>query len=304
MGILKLLDALFTDPETREANERMERANQRAADAAKKRDEANARLAAVRRQGEQERRVVQKVRELEARAQHEHLLEENSEAFSRQLAAIPRVEIRRASPAFTSAPAPDFSLVRYELLGPKATALKLGIYVVVDVETTGLDPEENEIVQLSAVRFKAFQPVDCFTTYIKPRKGLRKEAVAINGITEDMVKDAPYIEEIINGFREYIGDRLPLVGHNLKFDLGFLCASGCVPLGAKRQYFDTLKLSRILCREDSYKLDRLDKSLLQIDREDAHDSLSDALITGLLLAKLCAVYAVKYDRKSQKEETS
>ncbi len=178
----------------------------------------------------------------------------------------------------------------------KRTPLKkLTTFFVVDVETTGLNPTTNEIIQISAIKFVNFSPVEAFSTYVKPRQGLKAKAQEINKISEADVEDAPYIEEIAGCFSDFIntlGTKRcpPIVGHNVAFDVQFLAANNCLPGAYLRDYYDTLELSQ---REydyySIYKLDYLTKKCLKIFRSDAHDSLSDALATGLLFKEICSI---------------
>lgn len=171
---------------------------------------------------------------------------------------------------------------------------KLNPFFSIDIETTGLNPLTDEIIQLTAIKFINFEPVDAFTTYIKPRNGIKPRAQAVNSITEQDVENAPYIESIVSAFSDFIDlnplskNFAPIVGHNLSFDFQFLRANGFSTLHSLRNYYDTLELSK---REykywSSYKLDYLAKTVLNIVRTDAHDSLSDALATGLLFKKIC-----------------
>ena len=203
-------------------------------------------------------------------------------AFDRQLRGIPRepvLVLSGAEPLVGSA----CPWVTFSRFGEAAALDDLGRFIALDVETSGLEPEENEILQIAAVRFDNFEPVGCFVSYVRPRKGISLAASAVNGITEAAVADAPYPEEIAGGFRAFLGEELPLVGHNLKFDLSFLCASGCWNFQPERRYYDTLKLSYALGVPGSHKLDDLGKSRLRICRDDAHDALSDAFLTGLLI---------------------
>ena len=170
---------------------------------------------------------------------------------------------------------------------------KLTTFFVIDVETTGLNPIANEIIQISAIKFVNFSPIEAFSTYVKPRKGLNAKAQEINGITEADVDGAPYIEEIAGCFNSFINTLgakrcPPIVGHNVAFDVQFLAANNCLPGTYLRDYYDTLELSQ---REydyySVYKLNYLTKRCLKIFRTDAHDSLSDALATGLLFREIC-----------------
>ncbi|MEA4911052.1 MAG: 3'-5' exonuclease [Oscillospiraceae bacterium] len=212
-------------------------------------------------------------------------------ACSRDFASVfdqlPRVEIFTAACSFFPDPDPDYTGVNFTNVTARTNYEKVSDFTVIDVETTGLSAYRNEIVQLSAVKFHSFEPCDCFTTYIKPKKGINEDAARMNGITAELTEPAPQIEDVINCFRDYIGNTLPLVGHNLLFDLKFLGNSGCVTLDTKRKYYDTLPLSRKAYTSDRYALDYLDKAALSIYRDCAHDSLSDCLVTGLLFHDIC-----------------
>ena len=162
-------------------------------------------------------------------------------------------------------------------------------FIVLDVETTGLNPMENEIIQIAAIRFMNFYPVEVFSTYIKPRKGLNTKAAETNHITEVQVSDAPYFEDIQDNFTSFIADSEPLVGHKLSFDYNFLVASGLsFTTFFDRKAYDTLDLAkRVFSERYSYSLDAICRSELQVVRDNAHNAISDALATGLLFKKIC-----------------
>lgn len=163
---------------------------------------------------------------------------------------------------------------------------KIKDFVSVDTETTGLKATGNDIVQLSAVKFKNFEPVEIFSTYIKPRKSIPEEATNVNGITDEMVENSPRFYQIIKSFDEFIGD-LPLVAHNAPFDMKHLFANGLDSIENKTVY-DTLDLSkRIIKDADSYKLQNI-CGVANIYFDNAHNSDADSLAAGLLFVYLCA----------------
>lgn len=225
----------------------------------------------------------------EAEQKREQQLLENSARFDGDLAALPRVEISlQPSPAMPPV-SPVWSLFTYRNVTKASRLETLGDFITVDVETTGLHPELNEIVQLSAVTFRNFEAVDCFTTFVKPERGINAKAASVNHITEETVADAPPLCEIRSAFQSYVGEELPIVGHNLEFDLKFLVLSGCLKPDVSRRYYDTLALSRRTWNEGPYKLDILGEDVLGIRRSDAHTALSDAYITGLLFREICHI---------------
>ena len=95
-------------------------------------------------------------------------------------------------------------------------------YVVFDLETTGLSPINNEITEIGAVKVIDGKISDTFEMLVKPNQKISQKITDITGITNEMVKDKPPIEEVLPKFIEFIGG-LPLVAHNIEFDYGFLC---------------------------------------------------------------------------------
>lgn len=194
----------------------------------------------------------------------------------------------------------DFPEITMSQISKSTSIDKICDFYVVDVETTGLQAYRNEIIQLTAMRFESFEPVECFSTYVMPRKGLNEEAQKINGIYDDDLEGAPYIEQIIAEFDRYIGTELPLVGHNIIFDLKFLHASGSEAIFANRRILDTCALARETYKFSSYKLDYLTAKQLNIIRKDAHDSKSDCLATGLLFKNICQVRIAQTELRPQR----
>lgn len=159
--------------------------------------------------------------------------------------------------------------------------------VVLDVETTGLKPSGDEIIEIAAIKFDTgMVPVDAFTTLCKPKKPIPAEASTVNHITDDMVQDAPRFAEIAPAVTDFLKG-CHLAGHNLDFDLRFIHASG-VKLPEGTRFYDTLDLAHLTVPSGyvwDYKLDTLCHHYL-IWREEGHRSLSDCYATALLFANL------------------
>ena len=166
---------------------------------------------------------------------------------------------------------------------------RLRDFVVIDIETTGLTPGYESIVQISALRFLDFRAAELFETYIKPSMKIPPEAQSIHHITDDMVKDAPRFCEIQDQFSAFIG-KSPLVGHNLYFDLKFLRKAGYDSDSPGRLYFDTLEISRSKDEIFSHKLTDACKHH-NIMFNSAHSASSDALACGLLFLSYLRTYA-------------
>lgn len=94
-------------------------------------------------------------------------------------------------------------------------------FVAIDIETTGLNPTCDEIVEVSAVRYRNGHEVEAYETLVKPTRPLSAFVTLYNKITNDMVADAPAVGEIMPPLRAFIGDSV-LLGHNVHFDINFL----------------------------------------------------------------------------------
>ncbi len=95
------------------------------------------------------------------------------------------------------------------------------IEIVLDVETTGLDYTKERMVEFAAIRLENGKMKDRFETLINPQQHIRKSSIAVHGITEDMVKDAPSEKEVMPLILDFIED-YPIVAHNVIFDYSFI----------------------------------------------------------------------------------
>ncbi len=162
-------------------------------------------------------------------------------------------------------------------------------YIVFDFETTGLDAEFEDIIEIGAIKFEYDHPIQAFKTYIKPTKKIRKKITDITGITNDDVANAPTIEEIMPHFINFIGN-YTLVAHNAKFDMSFLLDK-LYKLGyskPKNKVIDTLTLSRKYIKDiddkklKSYSLESL-KEELGLWEIESHAALEDCKACALVL---------------------
>ena len=94
-------------------------------------------------------------------------------------------------------------------------------YVALDLETTGLNPKLDKIIEIGAVKVLDGQKADTFSTFVNPGRTLEKRVTELTGITDDTLKDAPVIEEVLPQLLVFLGE-LPLLGHNILFDFSFL----------------------------------------------------------------------------------
>lgn len=94
-------------------------------------------------------------------------------------------------------------------------------YIVVDLETTGLNPVHDEIIEISALKYVENRLVDSFTRLVNPKQPINWKITQITGIDDDMVAQAPTIDRLLPEFLDFVGSDI-LMGYNFNFDIGFL----------------------------------------------------------------------------------
>ena len=114
--------------------------------------------------------------------------------------------------------------------------------VAIDLETTGLDSERDEIIELAAVRFHGARVEAEWTILVRPRRAIPPEITRLTGISNEMVAHAPSLPEVIHDFEAFVGDA-PVLGHNVNFDLSFLRRRGVL---LHNQALDTYDLAAVL----------------------------------------------------------
>lgn len=165
-------------------------------------------------------------------------------------------------------------------------AMQVEDYVVVDVETTGLHPETDEIIEVAAIR-SVGEKFEAFQTLVFPRNRIPEYVTQLTGIRNIDVINAPQIKEVAPKLLDFIRD-LPIVAHNASFDVKFI-ATAFEKINAQidMQYIDTVPLARIAFPGmQNYKLGTLIESLELIQGKQQHRAESDAAAT-LRLFELC-----------------
>jgi len=158
-------------------------------------------------------------------------------------------------------------------------------FVVLDVETTGGSPGSDSMTEVGAVRIRGGECTGTFSTLVNPGRAIPPSITVLTGITESMVARAPRIESVLGSLLEFIGDAV-VVGHNVRFDLGFLEAalerSGRPPL--RPRSVCTVALARRLLRDEvpNCRLGTL-ATHLRLPHRPSHRALEDALATADLL---------------------
>ena len=159
-------------------------------------------------------------------------------------------------------------------------------FVVFDIETTGLSREIENITEIGAVKLQDGKIVDRFSTFVNPEKPISDEITKLTGITDEMVADAPLIQDILPKFMEFCGDAV-MVAHNASFDMGFIRTKAEKKCGMeiKNTVLDTLELSRTLLPElKKHKLNLICDHL-GVSLEGHHRAVNDAEATAEVFQK-------------------
>ena len=153
-------------------------------------------------------------------------------------------------------------------------------YIVFDLETTGINVNTDDIIEISAVKVEDKNIIETFSTLVNPGRSIPYQVSMINHITDNMVKDAPDIHQALDEFLEFIGDAV-LVGHNIhSFDMNFIYDAVMKIYGREFQndYIDTLTMSRrCLPQLESHKLVNI-AHYFGFDTAGAHRALNDCIM--------------------------
>ncbi len=156
------------------------------------------------------------------------------------------------------------------------------IYVALDLETTGLNPERDAITEIGLVRFRDEQVLDTWASLVNPQRPIPYRVQQLTGITQGEVDAAPSLSSVIGTLLSFVKD-YPIVGHSVSFDLGFLNHQG---IFLNNPAIDTFELASILLPHVArYSLGKLAEAL-DIRFPTRHRALEDALATRELFLAL------------------
>lgn len=223
----------------------------------------------------QKKRILQERKEYEER---EQLLKQRIEALKKE--SKQRIEMLNKTNDYL------ISLMK------NVQSIDVAETIVIDTETTGLNPEKDELLQVSII---SSDGRILFNSYIKPKEHMNwKSAEEINGITPQMVKNAPTIDDVMPQIMTIIKYAKVIIGYNVNFDLGFIQTAGCsIPndtnivdvmtifariYGEYSDYFRDYKWQKLTVCADYYGYDW--------GFDTAHNSLSDCKATLFCYKKI------------------
>lgn len=152
-------------------------------------------------------------------------------------------------------------------------------YTVIDIETTGLSPTNNEIIELSALKVRNDIVIEKFSALIKPKEIISGFISHLTGITDELVCESLPVEGVLPEYVKFIADDV-ILGHNVNFDINFIYDNLKKHNGREfsNDYIDTMRLSRKHLRLKSNSLKSLAKHY-KVDLKGHHRALNDCLIT-------------------------
>jgi DNA polymerase-3 subunit epsilon/ATP-dependent DNA helicase DinG len=155
-------------------------------------------------------------------------------------------------------------------------------FVALDLETTGLDPEQDEITEVAAIRFEAGRSAEVFHTLVNPRREVPYRIQLMTGLSTRELRRAPSFAEVASDLERFLGAH-SVVGQNVAFDLSFLSRWGVRPAGPA---FDTWDLARLLLFDLSdYSLRSLARRL-DLEYPTQHRAPADAEAAGRVFVAL------------------
>lgn len=154
--------------------------------------------------------------------------------------------------------------------------------VALDLETTGLDPAEEAIIEIGAVKFDGDRVVDEFDQLVHPGRPISRFITQLTGITNEMVARQPAIDEVLPALESFVGTD-PILGHNIRFDYSFLRPVGALPYNHRLDTFDLAAV--LLPSAPRYGLGSL-AATVGVPLPATHRALDDARVTHLLYLHL------------------
>ena len=167
-------------------------------------------------------------------------------------------------------------------------------YVSIDLETTGLNPKRDRIIEIGAIRVERGEIREEFSTFVNPGRKLEERITELTGIRDEDLAEAPELDEVFPKLLEFMGD-FPLLGHSILFDYSFLKKAAVDrKLTFERSAVDTLQIAR------KYLPDLPHRNLEYLCRyyeipHHAHRALEDAKATDRLFRKLAELF---YEEKN------
>ena len=153
-------------------------------------------------------------------------------------------------------------------------------FICIDCETTGLDPKQDRIIEVAAVRFTLNETLEEFESLIDPECSIPESSIAIHNITQEMVAGKPKIAAVLPQLIQLAGKDI-LVGHGIGFDVDVIATAAervGIPCTLRQNpFFDTLRMARMYGESPANSLEQL-RLHFNIEREGAHRAMNDVIV--------------------------
>lgn len=175
-------------------------------------------------------------------------------------------------------------------------------YTVVDLEMTGLAVKLDRIIEIGAVRVRGGEVADTYAMLVDPRIPIPQRVAELTGITDEMTAGGEDMDKAVQGLIDFIGDDV-LVGQNIGFDYSFIKQWAVNhKLSLSMSAYDTLKLARRYLPADMPKKLECLCQYFDINRDNAHRALDDAVETMQVFEKLQDIAIEKNDKDFKPQE--
>jgi DNA polymerase-3 subunit epsilon len=158
--------------------------------------------------------------------------------------------------------------------------LEKDVFICLDCETTGLDPKVDKVIEVAITKFTLTEVIETFETLIDPGIPIPPESIKIHHISDDMVKGAPKLTDMLPQIVSLIGSS-PIIGHGIAFDVELLAQaleqSGKEAKIRFNKQIDTLRLARLYGESPTNSLETLRKHF-NIAEEGAHRAMNDVIV--------------------------
>ncbi|NLC92869.1 MAG: exonuclease, partial [Treponema sp.] len=155
------------------------------------------------------------------------------------------------------------------------------------IETTGLSPQYDEIIEIAAIKYKSGEKVNLFSTLVKPEYEIDEYIIELTGITNEMVATAPKIADCIAEFKKFIGNEI-IVGYNVTFDINFLFDNLLEYCDEKlsNDFVDVMRIAKKVLPELSHHRQKDVAEFFEISIDGAHRAEADCLMCNECLENL------------------
>ena len=170
-------------------------------------------------------------------------------------------------------------------------------FVCLDCETTGLDADKDQIIEVGAIRFTMTEILGEYESLVNPKCEIPESSIAIHHITPEMVADKPTIKEVLPSLLEFIGNDI-IIGHGIGFDVEIVAKAadrfGISTNIRKNKQIDTLRLARHYGESPVNSLEQLRRHF-NIQAEGAHRAMNDVIVNMGVFRYLAKRYKTLQD---------